>query len=131
MEDKQKQQLVRLAKNGNKQALEQLFLMEKEYLYKMAYLYMKNNEDALDVVQDCIVRCVVSIETLRDIRYFRTWITRILIRCAQDEWRRKQRYQNVTEWENITENIADAEPVSREGMGTAIPESLPKMKTTV
>ena len=32
--------LVRQARNGEREAMEQLFLMEKEYLYKMAFLYM-------------------------------------------------------------------------------------------
>ena len=30
--------LVRQARNGEREAMEQLFLMEKEYLYKMAFL---------------------------------------------------------------------------------------------
>ena len=57
--------LVRQAQRGKKEAMEQLFLMEKEYLYKMAFLYMKNKEDSLDIVQECILRCIVSIKSLK------------------------------------------------------------------
>lgn len=56
--------LVRQAQGGKREAMEQLFLMEKEYLYKMAFLYMKNKEDSLDIVQECILRCIVSIKGL-------------------------------------------------------------------
>jgi RNA polymerase sigma-70 factor (ECF subfamily) len=38
--------LVEQAKKGDKDAFEELFLMEKEYLYKCAFLYTKNREDA-------------------------------------------------------------------------------------
>ena len=47
--------LVRQAQKGKKEALETLFLMEKEYLYKIAFLYMKNKEDVLDLVQESIL----------------------------------------------------------------------------
>ena len=40
---------------SKKEALETLFLMEKEYLYKIAFLYMKNKEDVLDLVQESIL----------------------------------------------------------------------------
>ena len=63
--------LVRQAQRGKKEAMEQLFLMEKEYLYKMAFLYMKNKEDSLDIVQECILRCIVSIKSLKQPQYFR------------------------------------------------------------
>lgn len=82
-------ELVKLAKSGEREAMEQLFLMEKEYLYKMAFLYMKNKEDSLDMVQECILRCIVSIKSLKHPQYFRTWMTRILINCAHEEWARR------------------------------------------
>lgn len=77
--------LVRRAKKGDKKAFEQLFLMEKEYLYKCAFLYTKNREDAFDLVQNCIVKCMVSIKELREPGYFRTWMTKILINCFHTE----------------------------------------------
>lgn len=85
-------ELVRLARRGNKKAFEKIFLMEKEYLYKCAFLYMKNREDALDLVQTCIVKCMVSMDTLKEPKYFRTWMTRILINCANTEWKKQQKY---------------------------------------
>ena len=89
--------LVRQAQRGKKEAMEQLFLMEKEYLYKMAFLYMKNKEDSLDIVQECILRCIVSIKSLKQPQYFRTWMTRILINCAHEEWARRGKYDLAEE----------------------------------
>lgn len=84
--------LVKLAQKGDKEAFEDLFLLEKEYLYKCAFLYTKNREDAYDLVQNCIVKCMVSIKELREPRYFRTWMTKIMINCFNTESMRQKRY---------------------------------------
>lgn len=84
--------LVKLAQKGDKEAFEDLFLLEKEYLYKCAFLYTKNREDAFDLVQNCIVKCMVSIKELREPRYFRTWMTKIMINCFNTESIKQRRY---------------------------------------
>lgn len=84
--------LVERARRGEKEAFAQLFLAEKEYLYKTAFLHAGNEEDALDLVQECILQCMLSIKKLKHPEYFRTWMTRILINCARKEWYKKKRY---------------------------------------
>ena len=106
--------LVELAQKGRKDAMETLFLMEKEYLYKMAFLYMKNKEDALDLVQECILQCILSIKKLKNVEYFRTWMTRILINCAKQEWRKRGRYDVLEETELIQLKDLPQEETSRE-----------------
>ena len=90
--DDLKIELVKQAQSGKREAMERLFLGESEYLYKMAFLYMKNKEDSLDLVQECILRCIASLKRLKHPRYFRTWMTRILINCAHEEWERRGKY---------------------------------------
>ena len=41
-----------MADNLEKQ-LEDFVISNKEYFYRLAYSYVKNNDDALDVVQEC------------------------------------------------------------------------------
>ncbi|WP_234447669.1 sigma-70 family RNA polymerase sigma factor [Viridibacillus soli] len=50
----------------------------------MAFLYVKNENDALDVVQEAVYKAYISIEQLKELKYFSTWITRILINVALD-----------------------------------------------
>ena len=71
--------LVEKAAKGNKEAFGELIIMHQEYLYKLAYMYTKNEQDALDAVQECAMRAMISMDKLREPRYFKTWITRILI----------------------------------------------------
>ncbi len=84
--------LVKQAQKGDKKAFEEIFLLEKEYLYKCAFLYTKNREDAFDLVQNCIVKCMVSIKELKEPGYFRTWMTRIMINCSNTEIVKQKRY---------------------------------------
>lgn len=106
--------LVRQAQKGKKDALETLFLMEKEYLYKMAFLYMKNKEDALDLVQECILQCILNLGKLEKPEFFRTWMTRVLINCARQEWRKRGRYDLAEEPKLQEADGGMQETVSRE-----------------
>jgi RNA polymerase sigma-70 factor (TIGR02954 family) len=74
--------LVIKAIKGNKKAFEQLFKQHYEQIYRTAYLYVHNEEDALDVVQEATYQAYMSIRSLKQSEYFMTWLTRIIIRCA-------------------------------------------------
>ena len=45
--------LVQKAAKGNREAFGELIVMHQEYLYRLAYLHTKNEQDALDAVQEC------------------------------------------------------------------------------
>ena len=51
----------------------------QEKFYRVAYAYVKNREDALDIVHDAIVKALRSYGTLRNTEYAQTWFYRILI----------------------------------------------------
>lgn len=69
-------------------SFESLIKNEQEKLYKIAYSYVKNEQDALDILQDTIIKGFKSFEKLKDMNYFSTWITRILINTAIDHLRK-------------------------------------------
>ena len=54
----------------------------------MAFLYTKNEQDALDVVGDTILKGYLQIKTLKNASLFQTWITRVLINTAHDHRRK-------------------------------------------
>ncbi len=82
--------LVKKAMRGNPKAFGTLIEREQEYLYRMAFLYMREEADALDVVQDSIIKAYKNVKTLREPEHFRTWLTKILINTAQDMLRRRR-----------------------------------------
>ena len=88
--------LVRRAVRRKPGAFETLMEQEKEYLYKMAFLYCREEQMALDTVAETVAKAYVGIGKLKKPEYFRTWLTRILINEAL---RAKERSGNWLPWE--------------------------------
>lgn len=68
------------------------YIMEHyENLYRFAYSYMKNKEDAMDVVQESVYKALRSCQTLKDENQIASWIYQIVIRTALDMLRKSKR----------------------------------------
>ena len=65
-------------------------------LYKIAFTYTRNQEVALDVVQEAITKALENISKLRNEEYVKTWFYRILINEAL---KTRKRYTNYLEYE--------------------------------
>ncbi len=83
--------LVKAAKKGDTAAFEMLLHQEKAKLYRIALSYLKNEQDALEAIQETTFRALKHIKKLRNPAYFSTWITRIMMNYCMDECRRQQR----------------------------------------
>ena len=82
---------VEQAKKGNKEAMTTLLNSVYPALYKTAFIYVKNESDALDIVQDSIEKIIKQLTHLKDDRYFKTWATRIAIFTSLDFLKRANR----------------------------------------
>lgn len=60
-------------------------------LYSVSYSLQPNSHDQADAVQECIRKALTKRETLRDDRYFKTWLIRILINECHNIQRQKKR----------------------------------------
>lgn len=87
--------LISKAKKGSDEAFEELINTYKEYLYKMAFIYTKNEHDALDIYQETVYKIYLNIDKLKDSSYFKTWITRILINNVNMKNRHVNRFKDV------------------------------------
>ena len=65
----------------------------KERFYYLAYSYTKNEQDALDVVQDSIQKALLSLSTLKDEQHMKSWFYKIVVRTAIDFLRKHKRLQ--------------------------------------
>ncbi|KMY49981.1 RNA polymerase [Peribacillus loiseleuriae] len=74
--------LVKKAQKGNGEAFLTLFQQYEVDIYRMAYVYVKNKEDALDVVQEVAYQSFKKIDTLKKPEYFKTWLMKITMNCA-------------------------------------------------
>lgn len=75
-------ELVQKAKSGNIEAFEILLQSKHDKLYRTAFLYVRNKEDALDILQETAYQAFISIKNMKQLEYFDTWIIRILIRVS-------------------------------------------------
>lgn len=89
------EELVRKAMKGDDQAYEKLFEEYAGMIYRIAFLYVKKKEDALDVVQETAYRSFKSIQSLKEPTYFKTWLTKIAIHCSLDVLRQQNKIMPV------------------------------------
>lgn len=90
-----KSNLVKRAKKGDSDAFQMLIHEEKEKMYRMAYLYMRNEDDALEVFQESLYKALNSINTLKNDDYFSTWLMKILINTAITTLKKKQKLVSI------------------------------------
>lgn len=95
--------LIEHAKNGDEEEFYHLINQKKTELYRMAYVYVQNENDAVEIYQQTIIRAFEGLSKLNDPKYFSTWITRILINCSKT-YISKQKNIELVEPANI-ENL--------------------------
>lgn len=108
---------IRNWKLGKKQKQEadefyQLFAKHQDTLYRVAFIYVRNKEDALDVMQETAYRAFRSFHTNREPQYIQSWLTKITIHCSLDLLRKKKRIfpadvQQMSESESIDLGTVD------------------------
>lgn len=76
--------LIKKAKRKDKAAFVELMEQQKAAMYKVAKSYLYSEEDVSDAIQDTILACYENLEKLKDDRYFKTWLIRILINKCKD-----------------------------------------------
>ncbi len=97
--------LVKKAQKGNEKAFLKLFQTYEEELYRIAFLYVKNKEDALDVIQETAYRSFKNLGFLKNAEYFKTWLTKITINCAIDHIRKNKKVVQLNpEYEEFMES---------------------------
>lgn len=60
----------------------------QEQFYRIAYSYVKNEHDALDVVQEAIVKAIKNSHQIKEASFIKSWFVRILINSGIDHRRK-------------------------------------------
>lgn len=87
--------LIRRARHGAPDAVEQLFRLHWRGVWRAAYAVTMRRELANDVAQEAFVRAVSSLDRFDDSRPFAPWVIRIAVNLAIDELRRERRLDSV------------------------------------
>jgi RNA polymerase sigma factor (sigma-70 family) len=76
-EDHEDVELVRQAKNGDRDALEGLILRHQAWIYNIAVRMVFQPQDAEEVTQEVLIKAVTRLSTFQGGSKFRTWLYRI------------------------------------------------------
>ncbi|OGO77004.1 MAG: RNA polymerase subunit sigma-70 [Clostridiales bacterium GWB2_37_7] len=66
-------------------------ISNKESYYRLAFSYVRNVDDALDIVQESILKALSSMSSLKEPDYIRTWFYRIVVNTSLDFLRRQKK----------------------------------------
>ena len=83
--------LIKQAKKGDKEALLSIVMAQQSEYYKLAYVYMKDKEDALDAMQDMIVILYENISKLKKEDSFYSWSKTILVNSCKSKLSKKKK----------------------------------------
>jgi RNA polymerase sigma-70 factor, ECF subfamily len=86
-----KTELVRRARDGDRDAYDVLVTESADAMYRVAGLVLRDYDLASDAVQEALVRCWRDLPQLRDPERFDAWLNRILLRTITDEARKRRR----------------------------------------
>lgn len=73
-------------------AREELFHRYRGEAYRVAYRLLGHEQDALDAVQDAMLKVFSSLDSFDGRSEFRTWLLRVVTNAALDGGRRRKRY---------------------------------------
>ncbi|ROR27494.1 RNA polymerase sigma-70 factor (ECF subfamily) [Mobilisporobacter senegalensis] len=76
---------------GMRKKVEQKFLSNYQNYYRLAYSYVKNESDAMDIVQESAYKAMKEHASLKKEEYISTWIYRIVINTALDYIRKNKK----------------------------------------
>lgn len=86
-------------RSGVEMETERVLLENYDKYYRLAYSYMKSEQDALDVVQESAYKAIRDCGQVKEQRYIGTWLYRIVVNTALDALRRRGREVALEEWQ--------------------------------
>lgn len=87
-----------MTKENLQKKVEEQILDSYEAMYRLAFTYVRNEEDALDIVQESVYKAIKNSAGVKDTAYIRTWLWRIVMNTAVDFIRKNQREVSVDQF---------------------------------
>ncbi|WP_214626613.1 sigma-70 family RNA polymerase sigma factor [Paenibacillus agaridevorans] len=117
-------------KNWSQETLLARIQSEKDKMYGIAFAYLRNEDDALEAIQETVCRVWSKRKSLKDSRYFTTWMIRILINVCMDE--RKKRKREMPS-DSAIKDVAGPgqESIERLGIEEQLAKLLPHYKMVI
>jgi RNA polymerase sigma-70 factor (ECF subfamily) len=105
--------LVERSRGGDADAREELFRRHFGVAYRVAYRHLGHEQDALDAVQDAMLKAITHLADFDGRSEFRTWLLAIVSNAALDVGRRRGRRsaRHLANGESLgVESISEDDP---------------------
>ncbi|MDE5866299.1 MAG: sigma-70 family RNA polymerase sigma factor [Lachnospiraceae bacterium] len=98
--------LVKKAINGDSEAFLELIDIHQDTMLRIAHSYFTQNADIADAMQDTILDAYEHLSELREPKYFKTWLIRILINNCNHIYRSNKKYISLETMPEINQNTS-------------------------
>ncbi|MGB4058191.1 MAG: RNA polymerase sigma factor [Alphaproteobacteria bacterium] len=92
MDVTQEDDLIRKAQNGDADAFEALVNGRYETMFRMAYKFCGNRQNAEDITQESCIRLARGLDSFRHNSAFTSWLYRLVINTGKDWYRSNNRH---------------------------------------
>ncbi|MBC8196511.1 MAG: sigma-70 family RNA polymerase sigma factor [Candidatus Marinimicrobia bacterium] len=82
------EELIQLAKSGDKKSLSIIINVYSEKLYGLSFKFMRNREDAEDVLQETFLKMINKINVFKGDSTLYSWLYRITVNTALEKLRK-------------------------------------------
>ncbi|MBN1135743.1 MAG: sigma-70 family RNA polymerase sigma factor [Anaerolineae bacterium] len=92
---------IRRCQQGDELAIEVLVRRYQNYVYRLCYLVLRNEQDAEDMTQETFIRACRALPRfeIREGISFEAWLYRIAVNCCRSRMRRK--WYQIVPWQRM------------------------------
>ena len=126
--------LVGRARARDPEAREELFLRHRDDAYRTAFRLLGDPHDALDAVQESLLKAFRRLDEFDGRGGFRFWLLRIVVNTALDQGRRRKRSKDVALEAEPASSTADDDPargLARADLRRSLDEALLRLSPTL
>jgi len=124
--DLREKELIQKAKAGDESSFESLILGCQSRAFNIAIRYLKNEEDAMDALQESFIKIFRHLNSFKEDSRFDTWVYRIVVNTSID-FLRKQKKLIVVEEEALCNldsgDVDDYQDIDLQAALEALPDN--------
>ena len=98
-------ELLKKAKRNDEEAFNELILLVQKDLYIIAKTKLQDDNDVADAIQETIISCYQNIRKLRNNKFFKTWLIKILINECNKIYIKRKRYNTSYDEEEFSKKL--------------------------
>jgi RNA polymerase sigma factor (sigma-70 family) len=91
------QEIIERAKAGDREAIVQLLSRMETPVYRTAYYWMGNEQDAMDATQEALLKIYKHLPSFKGDSMLETWAQRIVTNVCMDQFRKRKKVVFIQE----------------------------------